>query len=187
MLSGLLRQPLGSNMTLGISSGISITGMRKMQRRNGMTLFFSFSNFTEFCFGGLGLVLTCWELHRPKSKYADWEEPPIEGEPFNYDAVPSRFYLDIESAGSLPPDEILQQGIKYLQEKLAAVIETFSNKNEAGDGFGDGVRSPGQDYAMGGMGGGGAGYETPYQGGRTPFGGGFGGATEYGGSANGWS
>ena len=133
-------------------------------------------------------MLTSRELHRPKSKYADWEEPPIEGEPFNYDAVPSRFYLDIESAGSLPPDEILQQGIKYLQEKLATVIETFSNKNEAGDGFGDGVRSPGQDYAMGGMGGGGAGYETPFQGGRTPFGGGgFGGATEYGGSANGWS
>ena len=121
---------------------------------------------------------------RPKSKFASWEDPPIEGEPFNYDAVPSRFFMDIESVGSMPPDEIMQQGIKYQQEKLAAVIKTF---REEGD---DGVRSPGQDYAMGGMGGGG--YETPFGVGgamgdnRTPYGGsgGFGQATPYGGS--GW-
>ena len=84
----------------------------------------------------------------------------------------------------MPPDEIMQQGIKYLQEKLAAVIKVF---REEGD---DGVRSPGQaDYNMGGMGGGG-GYETPYVGmgdARTPYGaGGFGQATPYGG-ANGWN
>lgn len=125
--------------------------------------------------------------HRPKSKYADWEEPPIEGEPFNYDAIPSRFYLDVESVGSLPPDEIMQQGIKYLQEKLASVIDTLGRKSE-GDGFGDGMRSPGQDYAMGGMGGGG-GYETPYGAGapdpRTPYASGFGGTTPYG-QNNGW-
>lgn len=105
--------------------------------------------------------------------------------------MPSRFYLDVESVGSLPPDEILQQGIKYLQEKLAAVIDTFNSKNETADGFPDGVRSPGQDYALGGMGGGGAGYETPYgagQDGRTPYGaGGFGGSTPYGNAPNGWS
>ncbi|KAL7267332.1 RNA polymerase II subunit 3 [Rhizina undulata] len=129
----------------------------------------------------------------PKSKYADWEDAPVEGEPFNYDAVPSRFYLDIETVGSLPPDEIMQQGIKYLQEKLATVIKVFTDGPTGdADGFGDsGVRSPGQDYAMGGMGsGGGAGFETPYGGGsgmdnRTPYaGGGFGGATPYG--SNGW-
>jgi DNA-directed RNA polymerase II subunit RPB3 len=80
----------------------------------------------------------------------------MEGEPFNYDAQPNRFYMDIETVGSMPPDEIMQQGIKYLQEKLAAVIKAF--REGEGD---DGVRSPGQaDYAMGGMGG--AGYETPY-------------------------
>lgn len=81
----------------------------------------------------------------------------------------------------------MQQGIKYLQEKLASVIDTLGRKNESGDGFGDGMRSPGQDYAMGGMGGG-PGYETPYgagtQGSGTPYAG-FGGATPYG-SNNGW-
>lgn len=126
------------------------------------------------------------EYERPKSKFASWEDPPLEGEPFNYDAVPTRFFMDIESVGSMPPDEIMQQGIKYLQEKLAAVIKTF---REEGD---DGVRSPGQDYAMGGMGGG---YETPYGAGaalgdsRTPYGagaGGFGQGTPYG-AGNGWS
>lgn len=84
----------------------------------------------------------------------------------------------------------MQQGIKYLQEKLASVIDTLGNKNEGGDGFGDGMRSPGQDYSMGGMGGGG-GYETPYGAGagqdaRTPFAGGFGGTTPYGASNGRW-
>ena len=95
--------------------------------------------------------------------------------------------MDIESVGSMPPDEIMQQGIKYLQEKLAAVIKTF---REEGD---EGVRSPGQaDYSMGGMGAGG-GYETPYGAGagvgdgRTPYGAGAGyGQTPYG-SGNGWA
>jgi DNA-directed RNA polymerase II subunit RPB3 len=96
--------------------------------------------------------------------------------------------MDIETVGSMPPDEIMQQGIKYLQEKLAAVIKTF---REEGDD--SGVRSPGQaDYAMGGMGGGG-GYETPYGAGgvadgRTPYGAGsgFGQATPYGAGNGGW-
>ncbi|CCX07333.1 DNA-directed RNA polymerase [Pyronema domesticum] len=124
----------------------------------------------------------------PASKFASWEDPPTEGEPFNYDAQPNRFFMDIETVGSMPPDEIMQQGIKYLQEKLAAVIKTF---REEGDD--SGVRSPGQaDYAMGGMGGGG-GYETPYGAGgvadgRTPYGAGsgFGQATPYGAGNGGW-
>lgn len=113
---------------------------------------------------------------RPKSRFASWEDPPLEGEPFNYDAQPQRFYMDIESVGSMPPDEIMQQGIKYLQEKLASVIKAFRE-----DPVDDGVRSPGQaDYAMGGMGGGPGGYETPYGAGgamgdaRTPYGAGNG-------------
>jgi DNA-directed RNA polymerase II subunit RPB3 len=116
----------------------------------------------------------------PESKFASWEEKPLEGEPFDYDAVPSRFYMDIESVGSIPPDEILQQAIKYLQEKLASVIKTFRDTTEDDiDGFGDGVRSPGQDdFAMGGG-------TTPFPGGgQTPYGGGYGGASSY--KANGW-
>lgn len=83
-------------------------------------------------------------LCRPKSKYADWEEPPQEGEPFDYDAVPTRFYFEVESVGNLEPDAIIQQGIKVLQQKLAAVIQDLSGA----EGGYDGPRSP--DVMMGG-------------------------------------
>ncbi|KAI5776618.1 DNA-directed RNA polymerase [Geopyxis carbonaria] len=106
----------------------------------------------------------------PKSKFASWEDPPMEGEPFDYDAVPNKFYMDIETVGSMPPDEIMQQGIKYLQEKLAAVIKAFRAGDEEGGeygGGGGGGGSPG-DYPMGG---------APY---------GFGGTTPGYGSNNAW-
>lgn len=128
---------------------------------------------------------------RIKSKYAEWEEPQQEGEPFDYDAVPERFYFEVESIGNLEPDAIIQQGIKVLQQKLAAVIQDLtegenSNGMNGGGGF-DGPRSP---EAQGWQD---QGYTTPYGnagqastwggGAATPYG-----ATPYGQSgANGWS
>jgi len=136
----------------------------------------------------------------PKSKYAEWEEPPQEGEPFDYDAVPERFYFEVESVGNLEPDAIIQQGIKVLQQKLAAVIqdltegETQTNGVNGHGGY-DAPRSP-EDVGMNGQGWGqDQGYTTPYDngpngnqwgaGGTTPFG-----ATPYGqngqNNQNGW-
>ncbi|KAF3931240.1 hypothetical protein ABW19_dt0206653 [Dactylella cylindrospora] len=136
----------------------------------------------------------------PKSLNSDWEEPPQENEPFDYNAQPNRFYIDVESVGSLQPDEILRQGIKYLQEKLASVIAgvqktagqtTAANTGDVNGiegGYG-GARSP----DMGDTNGYGRnfddGFTTPYAGGggaggagaNTPFGG-YGGA----GYSNGW-
>ncbi|KAI9879428.1 MAG: 45 kDa subunit of RNA polymerase II [Pleopsidium flavum] len=130
----------------------------------------------------------------PKSKNATWEEPPQEGEPFDYDAMPSRFYFEVESVGNLEPDAIIQQGIKVMQQKLAAVIQELTGdegrngvNGDAVDGFG-GPRSPdgingGGNYAID------QGYTTPYVngggasawgGGATPYG-----ATPYG--QNGWA
>lgn len=126
-----------------------------------------------------------------KSKYAEWEEPPQEGEPFDYDAVPERFYFEVESVGNLDPDSIIQQGIKVLQQKLAAVIQDLTdgdgNSNGMnGAGF-EGPRSP--DVGQGWQD---QGYTTPYGNGgqastwggaATPYG-----ATPYGqNGANGWS
>ncbi|KAI9770794.1 MAG: 45 kDa subunit of RNA polymerase II [Geoglossum simile] len=131
----------------------------------------------------------------PISKNASWEDPPQDGEPFDFDAEPSKFYFDVESVGNLEPDIILQQGIKVLQQKLAAVIDELgkdglSSANGGAvdvDGY-PGARSP--DIVMGGPVGGppydGGGYTTPYAngdgggasvygGGATPFG-----ATPYG-------
>lgn len=133
--------------------------------------------------------------HRPKSKNADWEEPLPENAPFDYDAVPEKFYFDIESSGSLPPQEILEQGLKYLQDKLATVLAAI--QEEDGDDADMGRRReprPGNqtDYEMDGAG---PGYTTPFiNGGQTPFGGQtpgygggqtpFGGQTPYGGGWN---
>lgn len=94
--------------------------------------------------------------HRPKSKYAELEDPPQEGEPFDYDAVPGKFYFEVESVGNLEPDTIIQQGIKVLQQKLAELIRELSDKDDgAGGGYDDG-RSD-----AGGMGGGRDGGRTP--------------------------
>ena len=124
---------------------------------------------------------------RPKSKNADEEDPPVEGAPFDYNAVPDVFYFDVESIGNLEPDTVVQQGIKVLQQKLAAVIQELTGDDGGRDGVADGYepKSPvtgtgGADYGMdhgfatpfGGAGGGGAsvwgGAATPY--GATPYG-----------------
>lgn len=84
--------------------------------------------------------------YRPKSNYAAWEEPPQEGEPFNYDRVPDRFYMEVEVTGNLEPDQVIYQGIKVLQQKLASIIqdltEGFPDADANGHGGYDAPRSP---------------------------------------------
>ncbi|KAK9365325.1 DNA-directed RNA polymerase [Lipomyces kononenkoae] len=62
----------------------------------------------------------------PKSKNASWEDPPKENEPFDYNATPERFYIDVEAVGSLPPNEIITEGITALQEKLAMALTALN-------------------------------------------------------------
>ncbi|KAK0613755.1 DNA-directed RNA polymerase [Immersiella caudata] len=125
----------------------------------------------------------------PPSEYADWEEPPQEGEPFDYDAVPNRFYFNVETAGSMPPDAIVTEGIKVLQMKLAGLVHNLSDEGDGGDY--NGPRSP--EYAGGGDNWGqDQGFTTPYgntgnqsawggAGGTTPFG-----TTPYGAGTGSW-
>ncbi|KAK1754607.1 RNA polymerase [Echria macrotheca] len=123
----------------------------------------------------------------PPSEYAAWEEPPQEGEPFDYDAVPNRFYFNVETAGPLPPDTIVAEGIKVLQLKLAGLVRELSDGDDGANGGYDGPRSPdgaewGQDQ----------GYTTPYgNGGNQSSWGGAGGTTPYGttpyGASGGWA
>ena len=132
-------------------------------------------------------------LLRPKSKNTDWEDGPMEGAPFDHSAVPNTFYFDVESIGNLEPDTIVQQGIKVLQQKLAAVLQDLTGDDGAAVRGNDDYepRSPGMngtnggDYAME------HGFTTPYGGGggtsawgggATPYG-----ATPYGQGTNGWS
>jgi DNA-directed RNA polymerase II subunit RPB3 len=133
--------------------------------------------------------------YRPKSKYAEWEDPPQSGDVFDYDAAPSRFYFEVESAGNLEPDAIIQQGIKVLQQKLAAVIQDLTDGEGGSNGLDADAYAPQSPGA--GINGSGwndqAGFTTPYGNGgqasawgggaQTPFG-----ATPYGQAAsNGWN
>lgn len=88
--------------------------------------------------------------------------PEQEGEPFNFDAVPSRFFYDVETVGGMGPDEIVTRGISTLQHKLAEMIDHL-NGREAGEGmdFG-GAQSPQMN----------GGYGGPEYGSTTPYGGG---------------
>lgn len=139
--------------------------------------------------------LDYWYEEDPKkewpvdSKNAGIDGVPQDGEPFDFDAVPHRFFFDIETVGGLEPDQIMQQGIKVLQQKLAAVIQELTGSDETNgvDGFGGG-QSPQMNGAPG-YGGPDPGYTTPYgnasvwggAGNATPYG-----ATPYGGSGNPW-
>lgn len=105
---------------------------------------------------------------RPRSKYADYEEPKSTQEKFDYKAVPNKFYFEVESAGNLEPDAIIQQGIAVMQQKLAGLIHGM---HESGEGGGDyaGPRSP--EFGGADPWGADQGFTTPYNGGSTtPFG-----------------
>jgi DNA-directed RNA polymerase II subunit RPB3 len=121
---------------------------------------------------------------RPESENVKWEEPAQEGEPFDYDAVPDRFYFEVESVGNLEPDAIIQSGIKVLQEKLASVIAGLTGEGDGGANGADYEPPRSPDIGLnGGANGGGwdtQGYTTPF---GAPSGGGWGatgGATPYG-------
>jgi len=127
----------------------------------------------------------------PLTENAKLEDAPQDGEPFNYQAAPSQFFYGLESVGNLEPDAVVQQGIKVMQQKLAAVLQELAGNDANGgaDGFGgpeaDGMQD-GQEYGAD------QGYTTPYVGGggatsawgggATPYG-----ATPYGSGQNGWN
>ncbi|KAF2866114.1 DNA-directed RNA polymerase [Massariosphaeria phaeospora] len=107
---------------------------------------------------------------------------PTEDEAFNYDAVPSRFFFDVETVGGLDPDQIVAEGIKTLQRKLAGVIQQLQGGGDGADGadFG-GAQSPTLNGGYGAAPD--QGYTTPYGGNASVWGGAnaaAGGTTPYG-------
>lgn len=104
------------------------------------------------------------EAEWPKSANCEWEEAPDPEAPFDYKAKPSLFYLDVETVGNLPPNEVVLKGIDTLQRKLASIqMELNKESVEASaanaGGFTTYGRSPGGNespangYAYGGNGG----------------------------------
>ncbi|KAF2114688.1 DNA-directed RNA polymerase [Lophiotrema nucula] len=121
----------------------------------------------------------------PKDEaHANLDGDVADGEPFDYDAKPEKFFYNVETVGGLDPDQIVHQGIAVLQKKLAEIISVVQGDDNV-DGFG-GAQSPQMNGGYGND----AGYTTPY-GNNTVWGGGGGGpaggsttpfgATPYGG------
>jgi DNA-directed RNA polymerase II subunit RPB3 len=92
--------------------------------------------------------------------------------------------MNLESIGGMEPDVIFQQGIKVLQQKVAALIGELSPSGPAadgGDGF-DGGRTP-AGMPQGGATPYGGGAASAWGGGMTPYGNG-GTRTQYGGAGS---
>ncbi|KAJ3352788.1 45 kDa subunit of RNA polymerase II [Allomyces javanicus] len=68
----------------------------------------------------------------PKSKNADLEEVPREGEPFDYTAEPTRFYMGIEAVGSMPADMIFTDALGVLNAKLAGLLVELNRADDMG-------------------------------------------------------
>jgi len=58
----------------------------------------------------------------PLSDNAQEEEPPRDDEAFDFNAKPNKFYFEIETDGSLGPQEVVMKGLGELQTKLANLI-----------------------------------------------------------------
>jgi DNA-directed RNA polymerase II subunit RPB3 len=65
-------------------------------------------------------------------------------------AEPNKFYFEVEAIGQLPANEIIYQGIKYLQEKLATVVRDLQERDDREDEF-VGVRQNGFGWDDGGL------------------------------------
>jgi DNA-directed RNA polymerase II subunit RPB3 len=90
------------------------------------------------------------EKEWPKSKNADWEEPPKENEPFDYNAKADKFYYNVETTGSLKPNQVVERGIDILQKKLAEIVLALekTDRPQQDDGMGAGTMpyTPREDW-----------------------------------------
>ncbi|KAM5532567.1 hypothetical protein V8D89_013773 [Ganoderma adspersum] len=71
----------------------------------------------------------------PLSDNSKEEEQPREDEPFDYNAKPTKFYLEVETDGSLDAQEVVQKGLQELQTKLANLILGLKPEPPENDAF----------------------------------------------------
>lgn len=105
----------------------------------------------------------------PRSTNCEWEEVPDPEAPFDYRATPTNFYIDVETTGNMPPNEVVLKSIEILQLKLAGIsVELNKYSVEASNANAGGFTTYGRtDYGGDSPNGDG----TPY-GGDSGFGGG---------------
>jgi len=57
----------------------------------------------------------------PPSKNANDDFPPLDDEIFDFTAKPNRFYFEIETIGSMKPEDIVMNAFKKLLEKISSI------------------------------------------------------------------
>ncbi|CDK25071.1 unnamed protein product [Kuraishia capsulata CBS 1993] len=119
------------------------------------------------------------EAEWPASSNRDWEEPPVPDAKFDYAAKPDKFYFNVETVGSLKPNEVVNKGIIELQNKIANIVMELRQFDRSRNGQANGS---GAETNYGGE----TNYGTAYAA-NTDYGNGTGGLTNYGnGSATPW-
>ncbi|KAI0745370.1 DNA-directed RNA polymerase [Earliella scabrosa] len=92
----------------------------------------------------------------PLSKNAEEEEPPRDDLEFDFRAKPNKYYMEVETDGSLGAQEVVQKGLQELQTKLANLILGLKPEPPENDAFQSGA---------GALGGQANGHEPPAAGG----------------------
>ncbi|KAL1942696.1 hypothetical protein VTO73DRAFT_4936 [Trametes versicolor] len=75
----------------------------------------------------------------PLSENAKDEEPARDDLPFDYNAKPEKFYMDVETDGSLGAQEVVMKGLAELQTKLANLVLGLKGDPPEADGFQNGA------------------------------------------------
>ncbi|AAS51800.1 ADL120Cp [Eremothecium gossypii ATCC 10895] len=76
------------------------------------------------------------EAEWPHSKNCEFEDPPNEDDQFDYSAKPNTFYMNVESVGSIPSDQVVIRGIKTLQDKVADILFSLKKMDQDKVAFG---------------------------------------------------
>ncbi|KAJ7647317.1 DNA-directed RNA polymerase II, subunit 3, partial [Roridomyces roridus] len=91
----------------------------------------------------------------PLGDNAEEEEKPRDDEPFDFNAQPRKFYFEVETDGSLRPQEVVMNGLAELQSKLAKIVLALKNNSEPDMIPGERVEESAPATTWGGGGGGG--------------------------------
>ncbi|OEJ88199.1 DNA-directed RNA polymerase II subunit RPB3 [Hanseniaspora opuntiae] len=73
------------------------------------------------------------KLEWPVGKNHREEIEPNENEKFDYDAEPNIFYIGVESAKSLPANQIVMRGISVLKQKVETIYQELENLDKGLD------------------------------------------------------